>query len=659
MQKFPQAVHRRGARGWVARGVAVAAAVAIGALAGGCSGGPAAAPPPVDPPVLQALPATVQIAPGATGRLRFQLRTALGQPIAQQSVSFAIVVATPADPGAPASDPRGATVAPASALTDGMGVAETTVTGGLQAIFRVRASSSGGSGSGSGGAVPVEAEVVVVVVSSTSGTVLVAPFFPPGSAAAPLVASIDVLFYDDTACAALPLFTPPASPRDPVTLAVSNGRVVGSPLAEFDVVSTAGRHAIVGRGRDGAGGVQALGCVDLTAATLVAGSAVQVALPLLDSDPNPLGTFAVTSRFDFAPPLAVAAAVAAPWRDLQDCPLDPAQLWLDCTVDALSGAQPGDPNDCQPAAATGAEGALGDALAARRGALYGAAASTPGGASCRGPRDGGNGGAGGGGAPQPSLDALVMNLLGSPAPALVAALPAIAADAAQILSTLQLQSRLTVAATAAADVYQATHRFDSAQLTLGDVTSDVALAPLGFPVLQADQVTVIESGGQIDIGPHGITLRLGTVARIAFGQLALAARGLPATSDALVGALAALAHRDDGAGSAQSGCAALDGLLCAEVGRAAGCLGSACADGLASMAALLDAGFNAADGPAIDLRLDAGSAPLLDPHGSGAADRLGDRFATPPQPGQWQATVLSRGGSQSVAGLWDAIRVGD
>src|SRR4029079_4370380 len=63
-----------------------------------------------------------------------------------------------------------------------------------------------------------------------------------------------------------------------------------------------------------------------------------------------------------ARPLRVAPgsrASAAPGRDLSDCPLDPAQLLLDCIIDALSPETAADPLDCRPNPAPGGEGTLG------------------------------------------------------------------------------------------------------------------------------------------------------------------------------------------------------------------------------------------------------------------------------------------------------------
>jgi hypothetical protein len=104
---------------------------------------------------------------------------------------------------------------------------------------------------------------------------------------------------------------------------------------------------------------------------LVEANAVQVAVPMVDVGPDPVGQYKATSKLVIAPPLAAAEELAATWRDLTDCPLDPAQRWLDCTIDALGPTSDADPLDCVPATTPGGDGALGDDLGALRRALAG------------------------------------------------------------------------------------------------------------------------------------------------------------------------------------------------------------------------------------------------------------------------------------------------
>jgi hypothetical protein len=359
----------------------------------------------------------------------------------------------------------------------------------------------------------------------------------------------------------------------------------------------------------------------------------------------------VTSQLTFAGVPVTAALAAAPWIDLQDCPLDPAQLWLDCTLDALSGAVDGDPIDCQPQ--PGAEGPLGALLFARRGVPLPDVDGAP--SPCRGSRDAGG---------APSHDALLASLFGAPRPAALVDLHDIAAQAGHIFGAVTLQSRLQIAGAPGTDLLTATHTFVSAAFGAGTAPAAVVdLFPLGLPALQAPYIRVTAGGRVVAIDQHRITLRLGTVARAAFGQLALARRGLPADSLGALRALLALAgtplpmrieqpHMD-------TGCAALDALLCADVGQARGCLTAACNDGVTALAARLDAGFALADGEGLDLIIDGATAPIIDSHASGVADRLGSLTAVPPAPGAWTATLRTRAGDERLIASWDAFRSGN
>jgi hypothetical protein len=240
-----------------------------------------------------------------------------------------------------------------------------------------------------------------------------------------------------------------------------------------------------------------------------------VSLPLLDAVPI-RSALRVTSTIAFVPPLAAAALIAGPWRDLGDCPLDPAQLLLDCTIDALSPETAGDPLDCKPSAVAGGEGALGDALAARRGLPIRTARHAP--TACRGAFDS---------AMAPSLDAIAMGLFGSPTPALVIALPAIGDDAAHVLETVRLSSTLDVQSAGRPDEYVVTHTLAGARFRsfATGQTGDVALTPLALPALTA-YTTAITRDGLLVIDNHGFSLRLGRVARAGFGAVALAPRGV-------------------------------------------------------------------------------------------------------------------------------------
>ena len=110
---------------------------------------------------------------------------------------------------------------------------------------------------------------------------------------------------------------------------------------------------------------------------------------------------------------------------------------------------------------------------------------------------------------------------------------------------------------------------------------------------------------------------------------------------------------------AVSGCAALDRVLCADVGAAPGCLAAACPTGLSVLATALDAAFDAADGAGLDLYL-SGTAPLVDMSAEGWADLLPGR-----EPGKddhpagvatWSADVRTSLGVTRIATSFKGVR---
>jgi hypothetical protein len=558
---------------------------------------------------LGATPDTISLAPNQQGTVTFRLDNG-GVPVAGRTVSFAIVD----------GDPAGATLGSSSAVTDASGIASVGLRAGLAATFNVEAHIGGTTG-----------QVAVIVHEGDAGTVVVAPLFAPSSDAPQQTSSIRVLFYDGKTCAEIDPDNPPVPFRDPVPLAVGDSTV------SIPAVSTASISAVFVEALGPGPTILAVGCVDVLGSTVLASGTVEVAVPLVDAVPDPVGSFAVTSTLTFAPPLPAASVLAARWGDLSDCPLDPAQLWLDCTVDALSTG-PADPLDCVPAASPGSEGQLGDAIAARRGAWLtdGTGATL----ACRGAGDGGSG---------ESLDAIVQGLFGSPTPVALLALPAIATDAASILGSVRLASMLVVAPGTQAGTYAVTHTLQAALFGPGWTTS-VLLAPLGLPVLQAVTSATIDDDS-LKIGRHGFTLRLGSAARAAFGPLALAPRGFPPDVASFVAALFAQAHGAAGL----SGCDALDGAVCTAVSRPAGCLASACATGLSALAARLDAAFAAADGPDLDLTL-TGTAPLVAVPGGLRAHYLGVGEIQSSRGAVWNATVRASSGSSTLFADFQGVR---
>lgn len=574
-------------------------------------------PPPVGPNRIEPLHETVQVKPGMQVEVPFRLLTDEMDPqaVAGEEVRFSLVD----DPSTPEDEAHGATLASDRDVTGPDGVARALVTAGLEAIFPLRAQAPRAD----------DKQTVVFVGAGDFGSLEVVIAFAPGSSAPTVVASVDTIFYDGQPCTAVSRPKPPPSVRLSKTIPVDG-------TTTYDSINMAADHALLGRGRDASGMARAQGCVDLPGKSLVPGALVRVPLVLADLRPSPLGSFSVSSRFTFDKPPIAGAALAAPWSDLSDCPLDPAQLWIDCTLDAVSGETATDPIDCKPQD----EGILGLRLATRRGVVG------PGG--CRSSMDAAGG---------PSNDGLVANLFPSPRPALLGALPGLGADAAALFETVKLESVLTLRATTTPGRDQADHQLRTLEVSLGKKAGiRIDLPSLALPALTAESLPAVEQGGELSLTPHGMTLRLGTVARGAFGDLALKPRGLPRTSQALVDGIVALASRAGQGGVVQKGCAALDAVLCSEVGEPMGCVVIACAAGVAAWARHLDSGFDAMDGDDLDLFLD-GSAVIIDGDADGFADRLGDTTAVPGRPGIWSAEIHGRAGATAkFAGTWSAAR---
>jgi hypothetical protein len=583
------------------------------ALASGCAGGEPGTTPSGDR-VLTASPARIKVGPNEIGSARFVL-TSGGVPIAGQTVSFTIID----DPDMPGVEAQGATLVDSSAETDVAGVATVGVRAGLETTFTVRAMVGS-----------AHADLTIDVTESDVGSVMVAPFFAPNSNAEARTTSIELRFFDDGRCADFNLAAPP----DPHQLDRKGTLPKSGGTKRYDVVRTAGSHAVVGDALDAHGIAVAVGCVDLAGSSLVAGGVVEVGLPLHDAIPDPVGSFAITSTLAFVPPLAATTAIAAAWRDLGDCPLDPAQLFLDCMIDALSPETAADPLDCNPI--PGGEGVLGDALAARRGELLGSS-------NCRGASDGST----------PTLDAIAMGLFGTPTPALVVALPAIGEDAVHLLDRFRLSSTLDVQSAGRPDEYVVTHTLLGARFGPPAIagTAQVDFAQLALPALTA-YATATTRDGLLVVDSHGFSLRLGRVARTGFGAAALTPRGVsPADAGGLIAALAALAKSEHGAFSR---CAAFDDALCAAVGRAPGCLAAACPAGLSTLAAKLEAAFDAADGTGLDLYL-AGWASLLDTHGDGSARQLGSP-SDPTAGAQWSVDLRTAAGRSRITAAFEGVR---
>jgi hypothetical protein len=491
--------------------------------------------------------------------------------------------------------------------------------------FKVQASAGGDA----------HAETLVFVTTGALASVEILPVFPDQPPIDNPVTATRIYFYDGTSCASVSLDHPAPPMRQVRTLHLDD------PPTTFASVVTSGVHAVLGLAVDAQDGVVAEGCSDLLGASLSPEQPMRVLLPLARIYPSPVGSFRAESQFSFAAPLPGSVSAQATWNDLSNEACDPARLWLDCTIDALSGTSADDPLDCQPV--PGGEGLLGAALLARRDATGGSGA-------CANQRDGSG---------RPSLDARVYAMF--PTTALDALrLRKLPLELGNALTSLTIESTLTVTATGPPGALNIDHRLTALDLPNAAIHSLIAMTALAPPAPEAAFVSGMSWAGQLVINPHSFTLQLGSAARFTFAASSLAPRLGVADVSAFIEGLANLATRNEN-GTTLKGCDALDSLLCAEVGQASGCIGAACLDGLEALSHRLDASFAALDGQDLDFFL-SGSAPLVDRDGDGYADALGSSTSEAASssalvgPGLWSGTFKSRTGTMNVYGSWTGER---
>jgi hypothetical protein len=359
-----------------------------------------------------------------------------------------------------------------------------------------------------------------------------------------------------------------------------------------------------------------------------------------------VGSFHAVSEFSLAPPLPGTVSVQDTWKDLSSDVCDPARLWLDCTIDALSGTSAEDPLDCQPV--PGGEGPLGALLADRR-------AASGGSRTCAARLDGSG---------RPSLDGKLYALFSATSLSALR-LRELPDELGRALTSLTIESTITVTANGPANTFNIDHALTAIELPGADFPSSMAMTSLAPPVWKAGFVSGVSQAGQLDIStaanPHGFTLELGSAARFTFAASSLAPRLGVAEVGAFVGALANLATRNE-KGTTLRGCAAMDSLLCDEVGQGHGCVSAACLSGLQALVQRLDASFAALDGQDLDFFL-SGSAPIVDRDGDGHADALGcdsnvaaSSSCTLVGPGLWLSIFKSRAGTAKLYGSWTAER---
>jgi hypothetical protein len=442
-------------------------------------------------------------------------------------------------------DPRGSTLSAATTTTDADGIARVTLNVApykKEFEFQVRASADA----------TTTVDFFVAVSATGFATLLVEPTYDGEQSG---VSHIEVILYAESDCEQIDTQAPPDGGRRQMLGGLGE-------VATFSNLLTQQRYAVFATAIGGAG-QPVSGCIDLDRGQLAIGFETLVLLRLAETWPLLAESYTVTSALALGESDAVANAVAA-LANAGDCPLDPAQRWLDGIVEALGpGATADAVNQVRAAAGEGSD--------------------------CR---------AGG-------LDDQLATLVDDAATDLAADLrDAVATDAVLSLAdSLSLDSTLTWDA----DLL-GVHTINTVGFALGEAT--VVYPTTGPAIVPLPTTSTFVQGlwsvDQLTILPHSFTIRAGAHLAQAIQELALA--GISPHS---VGAeLAMLVD-----------CAEVDALVCEVASLEAGCLGTACQDAAANLDAEIAAGLAELDGTDLDLRLD-GHCSFRDNDGDGILDAL-------------------------------------
>jgi hypothetical protein len=569
---------------WV-RSAAAGALLAAACGGGGASPDAGTLPPPrlevLSPPGDQ-----IGVAPGDAVTLRVRLTTAAGEPIAQAPVTFALLGQAGQGGGT-----GGATLTAAQVATDVDGIAEDNLTTGpVRVDFQVAADA------------PDAPRALFYVSVSAEGfaDARVTPTYT-GDRPATDVDRVELRAYrGDVPCAGLDPDALPAPTLAPRTLPAFGGTASwpGLPAGEAFTVVAQAIHPTSDR-------AIAFGCASVDASQVAVGP-LAVTLGVGDR-PLTLADGAVASDLDLSvvAGLEASAGTDRPWQILA-CPDGGGQLVLDWIVDALAadGALDGQ-----------TQGLTGDAAAieAARGAL-----GTDG---CRAAT------VAGGGA---SLDALLeASLAQGPFPA-GAARAQLEASRLKLFGDVALSSTLGPAGPG---------RFHHAlaAVTVGSVSIDLAAS--ARPVVSAEAPWTLDHG-ELTLGGHAFTARLGSALGDGFRDGPLATAGLDGDAAALGQALVGSARHTP----TLEGCAAVDAVVCAPAGLAAGCVAAACPAAAAGLDGALTAWWRALDGDGLDLAL-VGHATAADTDGDLQVDGVTD--------GRWDvALTLASGQQVDTNGTW-------
>ncbi len=286
----------------------------------------------------------------------------------------------------------------------------------------------------------------------------------------------------------------------------------------------------------------ATGCLDLAADKLRSGATFEASLTVVDRSYELSGPLLLQSEIDLSL-LRDSLAGQRTWEGLA-CPLGRAQLLLDCLADA----QVGDGlMDCDGESAS----ALSTAMAPRRGVLDAN--------GCRGALDS---------VGAASIDSqLAASLGGWPSED---ELNALTIGRSTVLDVLQLRSRLSPQSSNVAS-----HRLLEA--ALGDFVTDLVASDR--PVIEATGVPLgLSASPVLTLGRHGFTLRYGQLAAEAYEQLSLEPANV-----ATLGASLGTEFMTGISVGAQTGCTALETLVCSNLA-----LPASCANGCSTIATPLN-----------------------------------------------------------------------
>jgi hypothetical protein len=565
--------------------------------------------------LLTAQPQELQLAPGAQGSIEFRLTDKDGRNRTADTLRFSLVAADQAPGGA--RDIAGATLVTAEGSTNNQGRFVLELKAGAVGRFRVRASYGNAPD-----------KFVPITVSRTAiGRAAVT--IAPGKNTVPV--SVELRLYRAIDCGQVSISSSPPSNETDIH------RMAAASTWELPELSNAVNHAVTARGVDQNGSVMSFGCSPINGSQLRQTSVSTFVVPLFPIAVSLAPKFEAASELTFpGEPAAAAVSLASSWASLSRCSYGPTQKWLDCTLDALGPAGIATPLDCVPEVD---EGDVGRLLAARRGVIL------PDADDCRGAVDPGG---------QPSADAQIFALFPKNLTGPLAALPSLSRGAQGLFSRLRISSSLDFSPSGKPGTWISTHTIRSIGFPVGEAFVSVPLSERPGRTSRFIIASLNEAQSQLSIAPHRFALNVGEAAHLAFRTKLLGNQGLPTEELAFLNQLASQAVLP-AAPASISGCAAMDTLLCPQIGKPVGCLESACRRGLGALAQNVTAGFDELSSDELALQL-SGTAPLADRSTDGFVGALGSLVINRGGPGLWLGELRGASTTNMVTGLWVATR---